>query len=450
MTRDLTQGKPLGLLISFAFPTLLGLLFQQLYSMVDTMIVGHLLGPLALAAVGATGSVQFLVLGFCTGICSGFAIPVANRMGAQDLSSMRNHLWNSVYLSAGFAVVITIATALLAHQIITAMHAPLDIAEGAYRYLFIIFLGIPATFLYNLPAGMMRALGDSKTPVYFLATASLINIGLDFLFIMGLHMGVAGAAIATVISQLFSGLVCVVYMRHKFTILQSTPAEQRIHWHTCKILLSVGVPMGLQYSITAVGSIILQTAVNGLGSLVVTATSLAQKVSLLFFCPFDALGGTIATYCGQNVGAGRLDRVQTGMKAALFIGFGCALFALVVVGLFGHQLCQLFLDGSEVDAIALAVQFLRINANSMVFLSFVMVYRFAMQGMGFGQLAMLGGVMEMVSRMISGFYLVPTFGFIMACYSNPMAWALASLFLVPGAYHCLKHLRKQCKIFQPI
>lgn len=301
MTKDLTTGSPMRLITGFALPTLFGMLFQQLYNLVDTMIVGKLLGASALAAVGATGSVNFFVIGFCIGVCNGFAIPVAQRIGANEPSKMRRYVANAAYLSVLFAVLLTVATGLLCRQILTLMLTPDDIFSGAYTYIFVIFMGIPATFLYNLLAGIIRSLGDSKTPVYFLAMSSVLNIVLDFLLILGFRGGVAGAAVATVASQGVSGIACLFYMMKKYPILRMTQEERRFDLHSCGVLCAMGLPMGLQYSVTAIGSIILQSSVNALGSLYVAAVAAGGKVYQLLACPFDAMGATMATYCGQNV-----------------------------------------------------------------------------------------------------------------------------------------------------
>ena len=303
MARDLTTGSPMRLIWSFALPTLFGMLFQQFYNMMDTMIVGQLLGASALASVGSTSSINFFVIGFCMGVCNGFAIPVAQRMGAGDHSQMRRCVANAGWLSALFAVVLTVVTGLLCRTILTVMQTPEDIFDGAYQYILIIFLGIPTTFLYNLLAAVIRALGDSKTPVYFLAVSSVLNIALDLLLILYCNAGVAGAALATVISQGVSGLACLVLIAKRFPILRMTPEERRPDGRTCRTLYFMGIPMGLQYSITAIGSIVLQSAVNGLGSRYVASVAAGTKLFQVICCPFDAMGATMATYCGQNVGA---------------------------------------------------------------------------------------------------------------------------------------------------
>ena len=278
MTRDLTTGSPMRLIWSFALPTLFGMLFQQFYNMMDTVIVGQLLGASALASVGSTSSINFFVIGFCMGVCNGFAIPVAQRMGAGDYSQMRRCVANAGWLSALFAVVLTVVTGLLCRTILTVMQTPEDIFDGAYQYILIIFLGIPTTFLYNLLAAVIRALGDSKTPVYFLAVSSVLNIALDLLLILYCNAGVAGAALATVISQGVSGLACLVFIAKRFPILRMTPEERRPDSRTCRTLCFMGIPMGLQYSITAIGSIVLQSAVNGLGSRYVASVAAGTKL----------------------------------------------------------------------------------------------------------------------------------------------------------------------------
>ena len=350
MTRDLTTGSPMRLIIGFALPTLFGMLFQQLYNMVDAMIVGKLLGSAALAAVGSTGSVNFFVIGFCMGVCNGFAIPVAQRMGAGEPSKMRRYVANAAWLSVLFAVVLTVATGLLCRQILTVMLTPADIFANAYTYIFVIFMGIPATFLYNLLAGVIRSLGDSKTPVYFLALSSVLNILLDFALILGFQAGVAGAAIATVASQGVSGVACLFYMMKKYPILRMTKEERRLDLHSCGVLCAMGIPMGLQYSITAIGSIVLQSSVNALGSLYVAAVAAGGKVYQLLACPFDAMGATMATYCGQNVGACRLDRLSRGIRSCALLGLGYSVIAFCAMLRFAPQCALLFLDSRELDA----------------------------------------------------------------------------------------------------
>ena len=439
--RDMTTGSPFRLILGFAVPMLMGLLFQQFYSMVDTIIVGKYLGVSALASVGSTSSINFMIIGFCTGVCSGFSIPVAQRFGAGDHHGLRCFVANAGWLSAIFSAVMTVIVCFLCMDILRWMDTPDDIIQGAYDYIFIIFAGIPVTYLYNILAGIIRSLGDSRTPVYFLLLSSVINIFLDLFTILVMGMGVEGAAYATVISQAISGVLCFLYMRSHFPILRMTREERKFNLRMAKILCGIGVPMGLQYSITAIGSVILQTAVNGLGSLYVAAISAGNKLTLFFTCPFDALGATMATWAGQNVGAGKIDRVKEGVKYALLIGCVYAVAAFVILTLFSKYLALLFLDADEVSTIGNVSLFLFGNSLFYIALVFVNVVRFSIQGMGFSTFAILAGVFEMFARTFAGMCLVPIFGYPAACFASPMAWIAADIFLVPAFLHCIKRLK---------
>ena len=439
--RDMTTGSPFRLILGFAVPMLMGLLFQQFYSMVDTIIVGKYLGVSALASVGSTSSINFMIIGFCTGVCSGFSIPVAQRFGAGDHHGLRCFVANAGWLSAIFSAVMTVIVCFLCMDILRWMDTPDDIIQGAYDYIFIIFAGIPVTYLYNILAGIIRSLGDSRTPVYFLLLSSVINIFLDLFTILVMGMGVEGAAYATVISQAISGVLCFLYMRSHFPILRMTREERKFNLRMAKILCGIGVPMGLQYSITAIGSVILQTAVNGLGSLYVAAISAGNKLTLFFTCPFDALGATMATWAGQNVGAGKIDRVKEGVKYALLIGCVYAVAAFIILTLFSKYLALLFLDADEVSTIGNVSLFLFGNSLFYIALVFVNVVRFSIQGMGFSTFAILAGVFEMFARTFAGMCLVPIFGYPAACFASPMAWIAADIFLIPAFLHCIKRLK---------
>ena len=444
--RDMTTGSPFRLILGFAVPMLMGLLFQQFYSMVDTIIVGKYLGVSALASVGSTSSINFMIIGFCTGVCSGFSIPVAQRFGAGDHHGLRCFVANAGWLSAIFSAVMTIIVCFLCMDILRWLDTPDDIIQGAYDSIFIIFAGIPVTYLYNILAGIIRSLGDSRTPVYFLLLSSVINIFLDLFTILVMGMGVEGAAYATVISQAISGVLCFLYMRSHFPILRMTREERKFNLRMAKILCGIGVPMGLQYSITAIGSVILQTAVNGLGSLYVAAISAGNKLTLFFTCPFDALGATMATWAGQNVGAGKIDRVKEGVKYALLIGCVYAVAAFIILTLFSKYLALLFLDADEVSTIGNVSLFLFGNSLFYIALVFVNVVRFSIQGMGFSTFAILAGVFEMFARTFAGICLVPIFGYPAACFASPMAWIAADIFLVPAFLHCIKKLKKMFSV----
>ncbi len=440
MTKDMTKGSPMKLILGFSIPLFFGFLFQQFYSLVDTVIVGRFLGTENLAAVGATGSINFLIIGFCMGVCSGFSIPVSHKFGAGDYTGLRKVVANCVWLALGFAAVLTVVTTMLTRQILIWMKTPENIIDRSYSYIWIIFLGIPVTFLYNMTSGVIRALGDSKTPVIFLVMSSFLNVGLDLFFIVSLHTGVQGAAWATVISQGVSGACCLLFMVKKFELLRIRKEEWAPDGHMMRALCGMGVPMGLQYSITAIGSVILQSATNTLGSDAVAAVTASGRISGFLACPFDAMGSTMATYGGQNVGAGKLDRIGQGLKSCIRLGAGYAVIALLVSIFMGRSLATLFLDSSE-TAIIDNVRFLMIMNTAFYFpLALVNIIRFLIQGMGFPTFAILAGVFEMLARGLTGFVLVPLFGFTGVALGSPIAWLFADAFLIPAYFHVRKTL----------
>lgn len=434
----MTKGSPMKLILGFAVPLLFGLLFQQFYSMVDTIIVGHYLGVDALAAVGATGSVNFLIIGFCMGVCNGFAIPIAQEFGARHESNLHKYVANSVWLSVVFSVVMTIAVVLLCRPILQLMRTPDNIIDGSYAYIVIIFAGIPVVYLYNMTAAIIRSLGDSRTPVVFLVMAAILNIFLDLLLIIVIPLGVAGAAIATVAAQAIAGLCCLVYMRKKFSILKLTKEEWRWNGLCVSKLCGMGIPMGLQYSITAIGSVILQSAVNGIGSDAVAAVTAGSKLSMLLMCPFDAMGSTMATYGGQNIGAGKLERVDQGLKSCTLLGLIYSVLAVGIVYTVGGKLLLLFLDAGETAILGNAHTFISTNVLFYFPLALVNIVRFLIQGMGFSKLAVFAGAFEMLARGLAGFVLVPFFGFPAVCYANPLAWIFADIFLIPAFFYVRK------------
>lgn len=441
--KDLTEGSPARLVLGFAGPLLFGFLFQQLYSFVDTAIVGRCLGAQALAAVGSTGSLNFLILGFCMGLCSGFAIPVAQAFGAKDHRALRRYVAGSVYLCAGISLALALATGLLCPAFLRLMNTPEEILRDAVAYIRVIFYAIPVTVAYNMAGGVMRSLGDSRTPVVFLAMASVLNVALDLLFILAFRMGVRGAALATVISQLVSGVGCLAVIARRYPILRMERADARFRPDVAGKLLGMGIPFGLQYTITAVGSVVVQTSVNGLGTAAVAAVTAGGKLNNVFACVFDALATTMATFAGQNIGARRLSRVDRGLYAAGAIGTAYCVVTALAVRLWGRSLIGLFVDGREAQVVSLAFRFLTINSLFYIPLLFVNIVRFSVQGMGFTRLAMFAGLSEMLARTLVAVALVPAFGFAAACFANPAAWIAADAFLFPCYFRCRRVLRER-------
>ena len=440
MTKDMTSGNPLKLIIGFAIPMFLGMLFQQFYSMVDTVIVGKFLGVGPLAGVGSTSSLNFLVIGFCTGVCNGFAIPVSQMFGAKRDSELRRFVANSAWLCVIFSVVITTAIVACCRPLLTLMHTPEDIFEYAYVYIVIIFLGIPTTFLYNVTAAIIRSLGDSRSPVVFLAIASGINIVLDIVFIVAFHMGVEGPALATVISQGISGLLSLFYMKKKFEILRISKEEWKMRGSYMKTLCYMGIPMGLQSSVTAIGTLVIQAAINGFGSMTVAGVTAAQRINAFISCPIEAIGATMAPYSGQNMGASKLDRVGKGLRDASLLGFVISAVLFVFVLLTGKQLSLLFLDTADAQVVAYSYRFLVFTAAGYCLLVLVNTVRFTIQGMGFSVFAITSGVLEMIARSLAGLVVVPLIGYTGICLAHPMAWIFADAFLIPAFFYCKKKI----------
>ena len=440
MVKDMTNGSPSKHILGFAVPMLFGMLFQQFYNLVDTIIVGKPLGVEALAGVGATGSINFMIIGFCMGVCNGFVIPVAQCFGAKKPADLRKYVFNGYICSIVFAIVLTLASVIFCRRILIIMNTPADIIDHAYNYIVVIFIGIPTVFLYNMVSGVIRSLGDSKTPVVFLVLSSIINVVLDFFLILVCKMGVAGAGWATVTSQLVSGLTCLIYMYKKYDILKGDKSERVLDRRFITNLCMNGVPMGLQYSITAIGSTILQAAVNTLGSTYVAAMTAGSKMFNFTCCPFDALGSTMATYAGQNVGAAKIKRLGQGVRSAMIIGSVYSVLSLIALYFTTDYIALLFVNASETTIIALTRQFILASACFYIPLTGVNVVRFCIQGMGFSVFAISAGILEMIGRAFAAIILTPSIGFMGACLASPIAWIAADAFLFPAFIHCAKKL----------
>ena len=433
MTKDMTQGSPLKLILAFAVPLMLGSLFQQFYNLADTIIVGRFVGVEALAAVGSVGGLNYLVLGFVNGIACGFSIPISWTFGAKDYVEMRRYTANAVWLSVFFAAVLTVVTVAMTRSILVWTNTPDNIIDLADIYIRTIFIGIPFTLLYNMTSALMRALGDSKRPLYFLLVASFLNIGLDLLCIITFKMGVFGAAFATVFSQAVAGLGSLWYILKHYNELRWNKEESRLSRQHCVKLCGMGIPMGLQCSITAIGSVIMQWAVNVLGSTAVAAVTAAGKTQSLLTVPMESVGTAMATYAGQNLGASRMDRVRQGVNSAMLIILVYGVGSALILHFTDVQIMSLFLDtAKEVDIVAMGREYLFWNSVFFVPLGALIVWRYSIQGLGFSSLAMLAGVAEMVARTAVAIVLVPVLGYFGAELSNPAAWIAACLFLYPA------------------
>ena len=446
MVKDMTKGSPMKLILGFAIPMLMGMLFQQFYNLVDTMIVGKTLGVDALAGVGATACINFMIIGFCMGVCNGFAIPVAQQFGAGKYSELRKYVYNGYICSIIFSVVLMVASVVGCRGILTLLRTPSNIYEHAYAYIVVIFAGIPTVFLYNMVSGVIRSLGDSKTPVYFLVVSAVINIILDFVFILVFKMGVAGAAWATDISQLISGVACYVYMNKKYDILKFQKQEKKFKKVYVKNLCINGIPMGLQFSITAIGTIIVQSAVNIYGPVHMAGFSAAGKIQNIFATVFTAFGATIATYVGQNRGAGKMDRVKQGVRYTQMMVLGWSVFVMFLMFFFGKYLTYLFVDPSEQDVVNVSVTYFRTVFWAYPFLGSIFLYRNTLQGMGYGLVPMLGGVFELVARTGIVVLIAGHTSFAGVCMADPTAWIAALIPLIPYYFHVMKKYKNKSQV----
>ncbi len=443
---NLTVGKPASVILRFAIPILMTNLLQNLYTTIDTIIVGRFVGKQALAGVGSTGAINFLIIGFCMGLCSGFVIPVAQSFGANDYKRLRSMIANCFWVGIVMAFAIAITVCTFSTQILTLMKTPESIFDYAHSYIFIIFAGIPITIAYNLLAGILRSVGDSKTPMVFLMMGSVINIGFDLFSVLVLHLGVRGPALATILSQLFSAVMCFYVLKTRYTLLKFEEDEWQFRPSHAAILCGMGVPMGLQYSITAIGSVLLQTGINTLGADPVAAVAAAGRLNLFIGCPYDALGSSMATFAGQNVGAKKIDRIREGLFASVKIGLCYYIVTFIIMLFAAPYLIMLFVKPTETTVIALASLFIKINVGFMPLLICINTFRYTIQGMGYSTFAISAGVFEMVARTLVGVWLIPVFGFLSSCFANPLAWLFGDFFLIPAFFFCLKRTKQRLAV----
>ena len=438
MTNDMTKGSPVKLILAFMIPTYLGNIFQQFYNLVDSIVAGRYIGVNALAAIGSTTSLIFLVIGWLNGITSGFSIRVAQSFGAKDFKRMRHFVAMSVLLCLAFVVVMTLGLLVLNYPILRMMNVPADIIDDTAAYMAIIYAGLFVTAAYNAFAAVLRALGDSKSPLYFLIASALINVVLDVVFIVVFHMGVEGCAYATVIAQGVSAVLCLVYIKKKFEILKLGREDFYRDFTTMGQLLSMGVPMGLQFSITAIGTIIVQGAINVFGAVYIAGFSAAGKIQNLVTSVFIAFGATIATYVGQNRGAGKVERIRQGIHCTqVMILVGSAVMFLIIHFL-GGPLTYIFVDSSQTEVIAAAKQYFTTVAWCYPFLGSIFLYRNALQGMGYGFVPMMGGVFELIARsVVVALVARAGWGFVGTCAADPAAWIAALIPIVPYYFYMM-------------
>nr|WP_294525257.1 MATE family efflux transporter [uncultured Blautia sp.] len=443
MRTDMTAGKPMKIILDFTIPVFIGNVFQQFYNMVDAIIVGKFVGTKALAAVGSTGTIMFLILGFLTGLTAGFTVLTAQKFGAGKMDEMRQTVGNAAILSVIVSVVMTAVSMIGMHSLLKLMNTPSDIFKDAYAYIMIICGGIFAQVLYNILASILRALGNSKTPLYFLILAALLNIVLDLVFIIVFHMGAAGAAWATVVSQGVSGLLCLIYIIKAVPELHLSRDDWKYRPSLAKNQISVGIPMGLQYSITAIGAMMVQSALNILGAYAVAAFTAGQKVENIFSQAYVALGTAMATYNAQNVGAGNVQRVREGFRSAHIIGVAYAIVTGMILIFWGKYFAYLFISDNIDSVLPMVDTYVKCVGFFMIPLHFVNVLRNGIQGMGYGLLPMMSGVAELAGRGVTAVVAAHKRSYIGACLASPAAWVVATLLLIAMYFYVIKDTERK-------
>lgn len=429
--KDLTKGSPAKILISFALPVLIGSIFQQFYGIIDTKIVGQTLGVNALAAVGTTSPIMSLIIGFAIGICSGFTIIIAKYYGAHDYDEMRKSVAGTVVLAIGTAILLTVISLIFIKPLLVLLKTPDGIIDRAMRYISIIFAGMIFTMLYNMFAGILRALGDSKTPLIFLIISSGINIGLDYLFILGFKMDVEGAAFATIISQVISAGLCFLYIIKKCPELKLSKSDFKLNKYIIKELYIAGLAMGFMMSFVDIGSVILQGAINSLGDSIIAAHTAARKITGILFMPYGALTTAISTYCSQNLGAGKIDRIKKGIWRAVEISWVWSVFVVI----FGYtalspMALKWLLSSADAEIVSTAVYYLKINTPFYFVLAVLLMLRSSMQGFGKKVTPIVSSLIELMGKLLVTILLVPVFGYLGVCISEPIIWILCSIWLV--------------------
>ena len=436
--RDMTKGSPTRIILGFTLPLFLGNVFQQFYNMADTIIVGQFVGTGALAAVGSTGTIMFLITGFATGLGTGFTILTAQRFGAGDMKGMRRSVFNAAVLTVIVSVLVTAASVIFMHPLLDLMQTPADIYDDAYAYIIVIMWGLAAQMLYNLLSALLRAIGNSKMPLYFLILAAVLNVILDLVFIINFKMGTAGAAYATVISQGVSGLLCLLYIVKAVPIFRLSRRDMVMDGKMMAEQLKVGLPMALQFSITAIGSIMVQTSLNMLGSTLVAAYTAAGKIEQILTQAYVALGTAMANYSAQNVGAGDIPRIRQGFRAATIWGSVYSVAAGVLIMTVGKYLTYLFVSEDAAMLLDSVDLYLKCIGFFFIPLNIVNAYRNGLQGLGYGLLPMTAGVAELAGRGVIAVISARYSSYFGICMAGPAAWVLAGGLLVILYFYIVK------------
>ncbi len=442
MNLDMTKGSTWRLIIRFTVPLIIGNIFQQFYNMVDTIIVGRFVGVEALAAVGATGMIIFLIFGFMSGLTTGFTVLTSQKFGASDLEGVKKSVGSAAILSIIITVIATALSVLCMNWLLRMLNTPENIYQMSYDYIIIICAGMAACVLYNLMSALLRSVGNSIIPLVFLIISAVLNIFLDLLLIVVFHMGVAGAAVATIAAQGVSGIACLVYVAKKVPILCIEKGHWKLHDCYARTQMNIGVPMALQFSITAVGALILQGALNMLGSTVIAAYTAASKAEQLLTQPFLAIGMTMATYGAQNYGVNDIKRIRQGTRVSCILTIVYAVLIAFVANAFIDQIMGVFVTGDISQMVFYGKTYIGIISVFFIPLGMIFIFRNVMQGMGFPMMPMLAGVMELIGRGVVSMIAAQYLSFEGIAVSNPAAWLLADVLLIPAYFYTIKKVSK--------
>lgn len=441
MVMDMTRGKPAGLILKFTLPIMFSIVFQQFYSLIDALIVGQMLGVEAFSAVGCTGNLTWFMQGLVEGMTSGFAIITARRIGAKDSQGIAKSFGNGVILTLLAALVMTGVGVILAKDVLVLLETPAEILNQAAEYLLIVWSGTIAVAFYNYLAYSIRAIGDSRTPMLFLMISGVLNIGLDYGLIRFFHLGVAGAAYATITAQALSSIFCMVYIGKKQPLLQLNKDNLKLSFETVKEQLRTGLPMGFQESIIAVGNVVIQYAINGLGVAAVAAVTAAQRAENIIEAALYAFGMAMATYSAQNYGASKIQRVRAGVRQCLTMALGLSLVLGAGAFFFGGEIARLFLESPTQEIIDKAGLFLKMTGATFWVLTILFVLRSTLQGVGNTRVPMIAGIVELGARIVAALALTAMFGYAGICISTPLGWILSDIPLIISYFLTMRRLK---------
>ena len=442
---DMTRGDPFRLLLQFSLPLFCSNLLQQVYNLTDTALAGHLLGSAALAEIGATAALYGLIMNFAFGMNNGLALTVSRCFGAGEREGIRRAVGWMVTLSAAVSIVLTTVSLLGRGALLKVLQVPAEVWDGAAAYLTVILLGIPLTMLYNMEAALLRAVGNSVTPLLFLLFSSVLNVGLDAAFMGPLGMGVRGAAVATVLAQGISAVLGAVYLVRSYPELHFAPAHLKKSTRRAVMnMFWAGMSMGLMSAIYNLGSVALQSSINALGSVYITAQTAARRMAEMYFIPGGALGIGVATFSSQNLGAGRRSRIWQSVRAALKIYFVWWLFVLAFTFLLGEPVLRLITGSSDARIISNAMLYLKISVPIIPPMAVLVILRNMLQGIRHTVEPLLASALELIGKVIFAVWLVPVWGYRAVCFCEPTTWIICFVFILLAVWRCRSDLQDAC------